>query len=75
MPYTPDSTLFKRKKLAWSIATTVCLQSKEDPVLIYNRLMKEFEKDGEMINTQSKCASCESCKLQEDVTAGEDCSP
>jgi len=69
--YNPESQLAKRKKLAWSIATETCIQSKEDPVMIYNRLMKEFETK----DKQSKGKSFESCKLQECVTAGEDCSP
>ncbi len=33
----------KQKRIAWDIATTVCLQSKEDPVMIYDRIMQEYE--------------------------------
>lgn len=40
----------KQKRIAWDIATTVCLQSKEDPVMIYSRIMREYE---------SKTRSCE----------------
>ena len=50
MSYNLDSILERRKKYAWSIATETCLQSKEDPVLIYNRLMKEFVDNEKNLN-------------------------
>lgn len=71
MSYNPESTFEKRKKLAWSIATTTCAQTKKDLVTIYNKLMEEFDQN----DKQSKCESLGSCKLQECVTAKEDCSP
>ena len=42
----------KQKRIAWDIATTVCLQSKEDPVMIYNRIMREYESKSKSCETQ-----------------------
>ena len=35
-----EERIKRQKSIAWSIAVETCLQSKEDPVLIYERLMK-----------------------------------
>jgi len=48
---TQEDLVKKQKRIAWDIATTVCLQSKEDPVMIYDRIMREYK---------SKSKSCES---------------
>lgn len=50
MARNPDCKIEKRKRYAWTIATETCLQSKEDPVLIYERLMKQFEDNDESLN-------------------------
>lgn len=44
MAYNPDHPAEKRKRLAWSIACDSSVVTKEDPVLIYDRMMKQFEK-------------------------------
>lgn len=38
-----QGNLQKRRKHAWDIATTVCLQTKEDPVTVYEWIMKSYE--------------------------------
>ena len=30
----------RQKMVAWSVATETCVQTKEDPVLIYNRILE-----------------------------------
>jgi hypothetical protein len=30
----------RQKMIAWAVATEVCLQTKEDPVLIYNKILE-----------------------------------
>lgn len=36
--------LEKRKRIAWSIATSTCIETKEDPVMIYNRILAQYER-------------------------------
>ena len=33
--------LEKQKRIAWSVATSTAIETREDPVLIYERLMKQ----------------------------------
>ena len=35
--------LQKQKRIAWSVATSTCIETREDPVMIYNRIMREYE--------------------------------
>lgn len=37
-----DKKLEQQKKIAWEIATELSVTTKEDPVLIYQRLMKRY---------------------------------
>jgi hypothetical protein len=41
--YNPDHPVEKRKRLAWSIACDSSVVTKEDPVLIYDRMLAKFE--------------------------------
>jgi hypothetical protein len=41
--YNPDDKFEKRKRLAWSIACDSSVVTKEDPVLIYDRMMAKFK--------------------------------
>lgn len=43
MAYNPDHPVEKRKRLAWSIACDSSVVTKEDPVLIYYRMLAKFE--------------------------------
>jgi hypothetical protein len=43
MSWDPNGQLERRKQHAWSVACSSSVQTKEDPVLIYNRLMDKFE--------------------------------
>ena len=43
MSFDPNDPKVRRKQHAWSVACSSCIQTKEDPVLIYNRLMEKFE--------------------------------
>ena len=43
MSYNPDHPVEKRKRLAWSIACDSSVVTKEDPVLIYDRMLAKFE--------------------------------
>lgn len=37
-----DTKLEQQKKIAWSVATELSVTTKEDPVLIYQRLMRRY---------------------------------
>jgi hypothetical protein len=41
MVWNPEDPIEKQKRIAWSVATSTAIQTKEDPVLIYERLMKQ----------------------------------
>ena len=43
MAWDPEDPIQKQKRVAWSVATSTCVQTREDPVMIYNRIMKEYE--------------------------------
>jgi hypothetical protein len=43
MSYDLSDPMVRRKQHAWSVACSSSVQTKEDPVLIYNRLMDKFE--------------------------------
>jgi len=33
----------KQRKIAWSVATSTAVTTREDPVMIYNKIMKDFQ--------------------------------
>jgi hypothetical protein len=43
MGYDPGDPAVRRKQHAWSVACSSSIQTREDPLLIYNRLMNQFE--------------------------------
>lgn len=43
----------KQKRIAWSVATSTCIETREDPVMIYNRIMKDFETLSETNESQN----------------------
>ena len=45
MSYNPEDQIEKRKRLAWSIACESSIVTKEDPVLIYDRMLADFKKE------------------------------
>jgi hypothetical protein len=54
--YNPDHPVEKRKRLAWSIACDSSVVTKEDPVLIYDRMLAKFEeldKENHMVLDES----------------------
>ncbi len=56
MAYNPDHPAEKRKRLAWSIACDSSVVTKEDPVLIYDRMLARFEdldKENHMVLDES----------------------
>jgi hypothetical protein len=40
MRWNPSDRETRQKMVAWSVATETCVQTKEDPVLIYNRILE-----------------------------------
>lgn len=40
MAWNPEDPIEKQKRIAWSVATSTSVQTREDPVMIYNRLME-----------------------------------
>jgi hypothetical protein len=43
MAWNPDDPLEKRKRIAWSVATSSCIETGKDPVDSYNQIMKEWD--------------------------------
>ena len=43
MAWNPEDPAAKQKRIAWEVAAECAVVTKEDPVLIYNRLMKQNE--------------------------------
>ena len=41
--YNPDDPMARRKRLAWSVATSCSTETGEPPVDIYNRILKKYE--------------------------------
>jgi hypothetical protein len=40
MRWNPSDKETRQKMVAWSVATETCVQTKEDPVLIYNKILE-----------------------------------
>ena len=40
MRWNPADKEARQKMVAWSVAIETCVQTKEDPVLIYNRILE-----------------------------------
>lgn len=38
-----DEKKRQQQKIAWQVAVESCIQSKEDPVTVFHRLMKKFQ--------------------------------
>ena len=45
MAWNPNDPLEKRKRIAWSVATSSCIETGKDPVDSYNQIMKEWDKE------------------------------
>ena len=41
MAWNPEDPIEKQKRIAWAVATSTAIETREDPVLIYERLMKQ----------------------------------
>ena len=41
MAWDPNDPIQKQKRIAWAVATSTAIETREDPVLIYERLMKQ----------------------------------
>lgn len=44
MAWNPEDPMEKRKRIAWSVATSCCIETQQDPVEIYERIMNEWDK-------------------------------
>ena len=54
MAWNPNGKMESRKRHAWQIACETAVVTKEDALLVYERLMKQFEmKDKEQNNNES----------------------
>ena len=42
-----DEKKRQQQKIAWQVAVESCIQSKEDPVTVFHRLMKKFQDQDE----------------------------
>jgi hypothetical protein len=43
MAWNPDDPIEKRKRIAWSVATSSCIETGRDPVDVYNKLMGDWD--------------------------------
>jgi len=43
VPYDPENSVEKRRRLAWSVAMSCCLETNGNPVTIYDRLLEKLE--------------------------------
>lgn len=55
-----EDPMEKRKRLAWDVASSICVQTKEDPVLIYNRILEKYER----FDKEGQIALCESIETR-----------
>jgi hypothetical protein len=51
MVWNPDDPLERRKRIAWSVATSSCIETGKDPVDSYNQIMKEWNNEIEKSQT------------------------
>ena len=56
-PWSSLSSEEKQKRIAWAVATSCAIETKEDPVDIYNRLMKDNETKNKSNETQISVSS------------------
>jgi hypothetical protein len=45
MPWNIDDPMERRKRIAWSVATSSCIESRRDPVDVYNQIMQEWDEE------------------------------
>jgi transcription elongation factor Elf1 len=43
MPWNTDDPMERRKRIAWSVATSSCIETGKDPVDVYNKLMDDWD--------------------------------
>ena len=43
MPWNTDDPMERRKRIAWSVATSSCIETGRDPVDVYDKLMEEWD--------------------------------
>jgi hypothetical protein len=43
VPYDPENPVEKRRRLAWSVAMSCCLETGKNPVTIYDQLLIKLE--------------------------------
>ena len=56
MAWNPEDKMEKRKRIAWSIASSTCIKTKEDPSDVYKRVMATYE-ESDKHGQQSLCES------------------
>lgn len=44
MAWNPNDPMERRKQIAWSVAASTCVETREDPVMIYNRILAKWNK-------------------------------
>lgn len=43
MAWNPNDPVEKRKRIAWSVATSSCIKTGKDPVDVYGKLMDDWD--------------------------------
>ena len=44
MAWNPDDPMERRKRIAWAVATSTCIETKKDPVDVYNQILAKWDK-------------------------------
>jgi len=53
MVWNPNDPLELRKRIAWSVATSSCIENGRDPVDSYNQIMKDWDEEIEKAQAAS----------------------
>jgi len=47
MVWNPNDPMERRRRIAWSVATSSWIETRQDPVDVFNRIMKEWDEEKE----------------------------
>jgi hypothetical protein len=54
MVWNPNDPMERRRRIAWSVATSSCIETRQDPVDVFNRIMKEWDEEDEKSQSVTK---------------------
>ena len=45
MAWNPNDPMELRRRIAWSVATSSCIETRKDPVTVYQQIMEEWDEE------------------------------